>query len=54
LHLRHLLDPIDLYVRHISGIKNAILKWVLPLIEPTHYDKTLQKFPNYGELLDKS
>jgi Peptidogalycan biosysnthesis/recognition len=54
LHLRHLLDPIDLYVRHISGIKNAILKWVLPLIEPTHYDKTLQKFPNYGELWDKS
>jgi Peptidogalycan biosysnthesis/recognition len=54
LHLRHLLDPIDLYVRHISGIKNAILKWVLPLIEPTHYDKTLQKFPNYGELWYKS
>jgi Peptidogalycan biosysnthesis/recognition len=45
LHLRHLLDPIDLYVRHVSGIKNAILKWVLPLIEPTRYDKTLQRFP---------
>jgi predicted N-acyltransferase len=54
LHLRHLLDPIDLYVRHISGIKNAILKWVLPLIEPTRYDKTLQKFPNYSELWHKT
>jgi predicted N-acyltransferase len=54
LHLRNLLDPIDLYVRHISGIKNAILKWVLPLIEPTRYDKTLKRFPNYSELWDKS
>jgi predicted N-acyltransferase len=50
LHLRHLLDPIDLYVRHISGTMNAIFKWVLPLIEPTRYDKTLQKFPNYRAL----
>lgn len=50
LHLRHLLDPIDLYVRHISGTMNAIFKWVLPLIEPTRYDKTLQRFPNYGAL----
>jgi len=26
------------------------LKLVLPLIEPTRYDKTLRKFPNYNEL----
>jgi predicted N-acyltransferase len=50
LHLRHLLDPVDLYVRHISRIKNPLLKLILPLIEPTRYDKTLKKFPNYKEL----
>jgi Peptidogalycan biosysnthesis/recognition len=54
LHLRHILDPIDLYVRHVSGILNVALKWALPLIEPTRYDKTLQKFPNYGELWDRA
>jgi hypothetical protein len=50
LHLRQELAPIDLYVRHTSGIANAILRIVLPWLEPTRYDKTLQKFPNYGEL----
>jgi Peptidogalycan biosysnthesis/recognition len=50
LHLRHLLDPIDLYVRHTSGTMNATFKWALPLIEPTRYDKTLQRFPNYRAL----
>jgi len=50
LHLRHLLDPVDLYVRHISATKNILLKLILPLIEPSRYDKTLQKFPNYKEL----
>jgi predicted N-acyltransferase len=53
LHLRHLLDPIDLYVRHTSGIINLSLKWLLPLIEPTHYDKTLRRFSNYNELWEK-
>jgi hypothetical protein len=50
LHLRHLLDPIDLYVRHTSAPMNALLKRVLPAIEPTRYDKTLAKFRNYREL----
>ena len=50
LHLRHLLDPIDLYVRHTSAPINALLKRILPLIEPTRYDKTLAKFRNYQEL----
>jgi len=50
LHLRHVLDPIDLYVRHTSKIKNIPLKLVLRLIEPTRYDKTLRQFPNYREL----
>ena len=50
LHLRHVLDPTDLYVRHTSAIINVVLKWVLPWIEPTRYDPTLKKFPNYREL----
>jgi Peptidogalycan biosysnthesis/recognition len=50
LHLRHQLDPIDLYVRHTSRLKNPFLKLILPLIEPTRYDKTLKKFPNYDDL----
>jgi hypothetical protein len=52
LHFRHLLDPIDLYVRHTSFILNVALKRVLPLVEPTRYDETLKKFPNYSELWD--
>jgi hypothetical protein len=50
LHLRHRLDPIDLYVRHTSLIANTVVKRILPLIEPTRYDPTLKKFPNYAEL----
>jgi predicted N-acyltransferase len=50
LHLRHLLDPIDLYVRHTSRIVNPFLKLVLPLLDPTKYDPTLRKFANYKEL----
>jgi hypothetical protein len=50
LHLRHSLDPIDLYVRHTSAVMNAILKRLLPVLEPTRYDKTLAKFRNYHEL----
>jgi predicted N-acyltransferase len=52
LHLRHQLDPIDLYVRHTSVIANAVLRPVLPLIEPTRFDPVLKKFPNYHDLLD--
>jgi hypothetical protein len=50
LHMRHLLDPIDLYVRHTSQIINVMLKWLLPFIEPTRNDKILRKFSNYEEL----
>jgi predicted N-acyltransferase len=52
LHMRHLLDPIDLYVRHTSPLANAVLKIVLPWIEPTRYEPTLRKFRNYRELWD--
>lgn len=50
LHLRHLLDPTDLYVRHTSRIVNQALRIFLPLLEPTRYDSTLRKFANYDDL----
>jgi hypothetical protein len=53
LRLRHLLDPIDLYVRHTSDPINAMMKRVLPRLEPTQYDETLAKFSNYHELWDE-
>jgi hypothetical protein len=50
LHLKCLLDPLDLYVRHTSPLINLVLKAVLPWLEPTRYDKHLKKFANYHEL----
>jgi hypothetical protein len=50
LHMRHVLDPLDLYVRHTSPLVNALLRRLLPLLEPTRYDKTLQKFANFADL----
>jgi Acetyltransferase (GNAT) domain len=50
LHLRMQLDPLDLYVRHRSRIANAVMKIVLPWLEPTQYDKHLKKFSNYDDL----
>jgi hypothetical protein len=52
LHFRHRLDPLDLYVKHTSSILNAALRLALPWLEPTRYDRTLRKFPNYFELRD--
>jgi predicted N-acyltransferase len=50
LHMRHRLDPVDLYARHTSTLANAIFRRVLPWIAPARYDATLKLFPNYGEL----
>ena len=49
-HLRQSLYPIDLYVRHVSTPINALLKWLLPLLEPTRSDRILPNFDNYREL----
>ena len=49
-NLRYLLDPLDLYVKHTSQTFNFVLKYILPLVEPTRYEKTLTRFPNYKEL----
>lgn len=50
LRMGHRLDPLDLYVRHTSPWLNRILKFAIPLIEPTRRDATLAKFPNYPDL----
>jgi Acetyltransferase (GNAT) domain len=50
LHMRHRLDPVDLYVRHTSALANAIFRLALPWIVPARYDATLKLFPNYKEL----
>jgi predicted N-acyltransferase len=50
LHMRHRLDPIDLYARHTSVLANAIFRLALPWIVPARYDATLKLFPNYKEL----
>ncbi|WP_298255111.1 GNAT family N-acetyltransferase [Bradyrhizobium sp.] len=50
LHMKHRLDPIDLYVRHRSALPNAIFRMALPWIAPVRYDATLKLFPNYKEL----
>ena len=52
LHLRHRLRPVDLYVKHTSYVINIAMRMALPWLEPTRYDKTLRKFPNYVELWD--
>jgi hypothetical protein len=44
LHMRHRLDPIDLYVRHTSALANAIFRLALPWIVPVRYDATLKLF----------
>jgi Acetyltransferase (GNAT) domain len=50
LHMRHRLDPIDLYVRHTSILANAIFRLALPWIVPVRYDATLKLFANYKDL----
>jgi len=50
LQMRHVLEPLDLYIRHTSQLMNAVLRRVLPLLEPTRNDETLKKFPNYSDL----
>ena len=50
LHMRHRLDPIDLYVRHTSPVTNSIMRLALPWIVPARYDPTLRKFANYRQM----
>ncbi len=50
LQMRHVLEPLDLYIRATSPIVNAALRRFLPLLEPTRGEETLKSFPNYDEL----
>ena len=50
LHMRHRLEPLDLYVRHTSGAVNSVLKRILPWMEPTRGDPILRKFANFSEI----
>jgi predicted N-acyltransferase len=50
LQMRHVLEPLDLYIRHTSPLMNAVLRRFLPLLEPTRSDETLKSFPNYSDL----
>ena len=49
-HLRQSLEPIDLYVRHVSAPINAVFRRLLPLLEPSRTDPILPNFENYKEL----
>ena len=49
-HLKHELEPLDLYVKHTSPAVNFFMKRALRYMEPTRYDKLLQRFPNFGDL----
>jgi len=50
LRMGHRLDPIDLYVRHVSPLVNTAFRAILPWLQPVRYDATLKKFPNYRDL----
>ncbi len=50
LHLRFDLEPLDLYVRHLSPVANPFFRRIAPLLEPTRYDKGLRRFANYADL----
>jgi predicted N-acyltransferase len=50
LQMRHVLEPLDLYVRHASPAVNAVMKHILPWLEPTRGEETLKQFPNYADL----
>ncbi len=50
LHLRFDLEPLDLYVRHLSPWANPFFKRLAPLLEPTRHDKLLRRFGNYSDL----
>jgi predicted N-acyltransferase len=50
LHLHCSLMPVDLYVRHRWPFANAIMRKVLPLLEPTRNDPIIQKFSNYSDV----
>jgi hypothetical protein len=49
-HFRMELEPLDLYVLSALAWLNPFFRIILPLLEPTRYDRTIQKFANASEL----
>jgi hypothetical protein len=49
-HFRMHLEPLDLYVRASHPLLNVCFRPLLPILEPTRYDKPIQKFENAAEL----
>lgn len=49
-HFRMHLEPLDLYVRATQNWLNPLFARLLPLLEPTRYDRAIQKFANKAEL----
>jgi hypothetical protein len=41
-HLRMALEPLDLYVRAPYGWLNLVFNPILPLLEPTRYDRVIR------------
>ena len=50
LHLGCSLIPLDLYVRHVSGLLNPLFGRMVKLLEPTRHDPVLRHFANAHEL----
>jgi predicted N-acyltransferase len=51
LHLKCLLVPLDLYVRHTTSLINPIFRRVVKYLEPTRHDPVLRQFPNAHALV---
>jgi predicted N-acyltransferase len=50
LHLRCMLAPLDLYVRHTNPLLNFFFRRFVRLLRPTRSDPAIARFPNAHEL----
>lgn len=50
LHFRMHLEPLDLYARATRGWLNFLFGRLLPWLEPTRYDRAVQRFANRDQL----
>jgi predicted N-acyltransferase len=48
--LRLALEPLDLYVRHVSPAANVALKALLPWLSPVRHEPVLKRFANFHDL----
>jgi len=47
---RFSLEPLDLYVRHVSPVANVLLKVLLPWLSPAQHDPVLKQFAHFRDL----